>query len=46
MTSDEVGAGTLLLTDFPDKHKVWGIGPEITIPIATKTKLISLGNVR
>jgi hypothetical protein len=30
----------------PDKHRVWGIGPEITIPIATKTKLISLVNVR
>jgi hypothetical protein len=30
----------------PDKHRVWGIGPELTIPIATKTRLISLVNVR
>ena len=31
---------------LPDKHRVWGIGPEVTIPIATKTRLISLVNVR
>lgn len=31
---------------IPDKHRVWGIGPDITIPIATKTRLISLVNVR
>jgi hypothetical protein len=29
-----------------DKHRVWGVGPDVTIPIATKTKLISLVNVR
>ena len=28
------------------KHQVWGVGPDITIPIATKTRLISLVNVR
>jgi hypothetical protein len=31
---------------IPDKHRVWGIGPDVTIPIATKTRLISLVNVR
>ena len=31
---------------IPDPHRVWGIGPDVTIPIATKTKLISLINVR
>jgi hypothetical protein len=25
---------------------VWGVGPDVTIPIATKTRLISLVNVR
>jgi choline-sulfatase len=31
---------------IPDMHQVWGVGPEVTIPIATKTRLISLVNVR
>jgi len=31
---------------IPDKHRVWGVGPDVTIPIATKTRLISLVNVR
>jgi hypothetical protein len=29
-----------------DKHRVWGLGPDVTIPIATRSKLISLVNVR
>jgi hypothetical protein len=31
---------------IPEKHRVFGIGPDVTIPIATKTKLLSLVNVR
>jgi hypothetical protein len=31
---------------IPAKHRVWGIGPDVTIPIATKSRLISLVNVR
>jgi len=31
---------------IPAKHRVYGVGPEITIPIATKSTLISLVNVR
>lgn len=31
---------------IPEKHRVWGVGPEVTIPIATKSRLISLVNVR
>jgi hypothetical protein len=31
---------------LPGKHRVFGIGPEVTIPIATRTKLLSLVNVR
>jgi hypothetical protein len=34
------------LSGIPDQHRVYGVGPEVTIPIATKTKLISLVNVR
>jgi hypothetical protein len=28
------------------KHKVWGFGPDVTLPLATKSKLIALVNVR
>ena len=31
---------------FIGKHKVFGVGPEFTVPIATTSKLISLVNVR
>ena len=31
---------------IPDKHRVFAFGPDVTIPIAAKTKLISLVNVR
>jgi hypothetical protein len=32
--------------DFPNKHKVFGFGPDVTLPIATKSKLFALVNVR
>jgi hypothetical protein len=45
VTSDDLGlAGTGLAA--PPRHRVWGIGPDVTIPIATRTRLISLVNVR
>jgi arylsulfatase A-like enzyme len=31
---------------IPAKHRVYGIGPDVTIPIATKSKLLALVNVR
>jgi hypothetical protein len=34
------------LSGVPERHRVWGVGPDVTIPIATKTRLISLVNVR
>jgi hypothetical protein len=37
---DEIGV------DFPNKHKVFGIGPDVTLPIATKSKLFALVNIR
>ena len=42
----EVSAAATQVASIPAKHRVWGVGPEVTIPIATKTKLISLVNVR
>jgi len=48
VTPDDLGltpAG-MDLSGIPDKHRVWGLGPDVTIPIATKTRLISLVNVR
>jgi hypothetical protein len=30
----------------PVKHRVFGVGPDVTVPIATKTRLLALVNVR
>lgn len=48
LTSDEVGLSPLAgaSASIPDRHRVWGIGPDVTIPIATKSRLIALVNVR
>ena len=32
--------------DLPNKHKVFGFGPDVTLPIATKSKLFALVNIR
>lgn len=32
--------------DFPNKHKVYGFGPDVTLPVASKTKLFALVNIR
>ncbi|MGE0863162.1 MAG: transporter [Vicinamibacterales bacterium] len=45
LTADQLSASSPL-PGITDRHRVWGIGPEVTIPIATKTRLISLINVR
>jgi len=45
LTNDEFSVVNTPLT-VPEKHRVFGVGPDVTIPIATKTKLISLVNVR
>jgi hypothetical protein len=42
----EVAPGSLEPYSIPARHRVFGFGPEVTIPIATKTKLLSLVNVR
>lgn len=48
VTSDDLGLSNSVpsLGGIPEHHRVWGVGPEVTIPIATKSRLISLVNVR
>jgi hypothetical protein len=47
-TSDDLGLSSTVpaLSGIPERHRVFGVGPDVTIPIATKTRLISLVNVR
>jgi hypothetical protein len=46
-TADEVALQTLPeMSGIPLRHRVFGLGPDVTIPIATKTKLLSFVNVR
>lgn len=42
VTEDDLGLGIDPPGRLFSKHKVFGIGPEVTFPIATKTKLIAL----
>ena len=32
--------------EFPDRHKVWAVGPDITVPVASKSTLFALVNIR
>jgi hypothetical protein len=34
------------VVDFPGKHKVFGFGPDVTLPVASKSTLFSLVNIR
>jgi hypothetical protein len=47
LTEDEFGIA-VSLPGGPaiGKHRVYGFGPDVTLPLATKSKLISLVNVR
>jgi hypothetical protein len=42
----ELPDGTGVVVDVPGKHKVYGFGPDVTLPIASKSKLYSLVNIR
>jgi hypothetical protein len=48
VTRDELGLAPSEVESagIPGKHRVWGFGPDVTIPIATRTRLLSLVNVR
>jgi hypothetical protein len=45
LTADEFGAATGALPALP-KHRVFGVGPDVTIPLATTSRLLALVNVR
>ena len=45
VTPDDLGTALPEL-DGVRQHRVWAVGPDVTIPIATKTRLLSLVNVR
>jgi hypothetical protein len=38
--------GAPVTVDFVNKHRVFGFGPDVTLPIASKTKLFALLNIR
>ncbi len=48
VTADDVGRDLEMLLEgrMLGKNRVFGIGPEVTVPIATKSKLIALIDVR
>jgi hypothetical protein len=52
LTADELGSfilpgGGAIAPDLGDlKHKVFAIGPDVTLPVASKTKLFALVNIR
>jgi hypothetical protein len=49
LTSDQMSLSPSLLPGSApdlDKHRVFGFGPDVTIPIATKSRLIALVNAR
>ena len=47
LTEDRLDTAIPLPADTPlSKHRVYGVGPDITVPIAAKKRLISLINVR
>ena len=38
--------GTPILVAFPGKHRVAAFGPDVTLPVASKSKLFALVNIR
>jgi hypothetical protein len=51
LTEDVLGrfvlpGGREVALDVEDKHKVFGFGPDVTLPVASKTKLFALVNIR
>lgn len=46
VTSDRFAAAASAPVGLPERHRVWGVGPDVTIPIATKSRVLSFVNVR
>ena len=42
----ELPGGSPFDLSFPGKHKVFGFGPDVTLPVASRSKLFALVNVR
>jgi hypothetical protein len=42
----ELPGGAGHIVSFPGKHRVFGFGPDVTLPVASKSKLFSLVNIR
>ena len=38
--------GDAIDVDARNKHKVFGFGPDVTLPVASKSKLFALVNIR
>jgi hypothetical protein len=51
LTEDELGSfvlpgGGTVEPELVNKHRVFAFGPDVTLPVATKTKLLALVNLR
>ena len=46
LTHDDFGLPLNLPGPLLGKHRVWGFGPDVTVPIATRSKLIALVTAR
>jgi hypothetical protein len=51
ITKDQLGefvlpGGKPIDVELPHKHNVWAVGPDVTLPVASKSKLFALVNVR
>ncbi len=46
VTNDDLMFSVPGVPELSGRHRVFGVGPDVTIPIATKKRLISLVNVR
>lgn len=46
LTNDDFGLPDLAQVPPVGKHRVWAFGPDVTIPVATKSTLFALVNVR
>lgn len=46
LTEFELPGGEVINVDFPTKHHVWAFGPDVTLPIASKSKLFALVDIR
>jgi hypothetical protein len=51
LTRDDIASlglpgGSTLFLELQNKHRVFAFGPDVTLPVASKTKLFSLVNIR